>query len=174
MSLRILDAAGVTAPSAVIDVGGGTSRLTDALLARGSMSRCWTSPVLPSGSPVNASWADADRGALGHRRCRHLVAGRPYDAWHDRAVLHFLTSEVGQTRYLGTLEAATRPGAVAVFGCFVPDGPARCSGLPVVRRSAADLTALVGPGWVLTAEDRELHPTPGGGAQPFTWAAFIR
>jgi hypothetical protein len=99
---------------------------------------------------------------------------RSYDAWHDRAVLHFLADGGSQARYLGALAAATRQGTAAVFGCFAPDGPPSCSGLPVVRRSAADLAALLGPAWALVAEDRELHPTPEGGVQPFTWAAFTR
>ncbi len=35
VSLRMLDAAGVTADSCVLDVGGGDSRLVDALVSRG-------------------------------------------------------------------------------------------------------------------------------------------
>jgi hypothetical protein len=34
---------------------------------------------------------------------------------------------------------------------------------------------VVGPrAWSLVAQDRELHTTPGGAVQPFTWAAFAR
>jgi trans-aconitate methyltransferase len=175
MSLRMLDAAGVTASAAVIDVGGGTSRLADALLARG----CRDVTVLD----ISRAALQLARDRLGPEAARvHWVTadigtwtpGRRYDAWHDRAVLHFLTSEASQSRYLAALRAATRPGSAAVIGCFSPDGPAQCSGLPVARRSAAGLAALLGPEWTLTAEDRELHPVPGGGTQPFTWAAFTR
>jgi hypothetical protein len=175
MSLRMLDAVGIASGSAVIDVGGGASRLADALLARGQED---VTVLDISGAALLAArerlGPDADRV---HWITANVVGWSPdrcYDAWHDRAVLHFLTDEDSQTRYLGVLAAAARPGAAAVFGCFAPDGPASCSGLPVTRRSAADLAALLGPAWALVCADRELHPTPGGDVQPFTWAAFTR
>ena len=49
------------------------------------------------------------------------------------------------------LDAASRPGTVAVFGCFASDAK-----------------------WSLVAQDRELHATPGGAMQPFDWATFVR
>jgi rhodanese-related sulfurtransferase len=97
---------------------------------------------------------------------------RRYRVWHDRAVFHFLTSPPGQHRYVRVLDAATETGAVAVFGCFAPDGPDRCSGLPVARYDIPALAAQLGPAWTLHAEDREEHITPAGVMQPFTWAAF--
>lgn len=48
---------------------------------------------------------------------------RHYQAWHDRAVYHFLTIDEHRQQHLRTLDAATAPDAIAVFGCFAPDGP---------------------------------------------------
>jgi hypothetical protein len=64
--------------------------------------------------------------------------------------------------------------SVAVFGCFAPDGPPRCSGLPVARYAPAGLAALLGSDWILFAQDREAHVTPSGQTQPFTWTAHRR
>jgi hypothetical protein len=100
----------------------------------------------------------------GHRR----------QAWHDRAVFHFLTSDQERQQYMDTLHAATAPAAVAVFGCFAPDGPQHCSGLPVARYSADDLARELGLEWMLISHAREEHVTPAGVIQPFTWAAFRR
>ena len=94
--------------------------------------------------------------------------------WHDRAVFHFLTSPPGQHRYVRVLDAATETDAVAVFGCFAPGGPDRCSGLPVARYDIPALAVQLGPAWTLCAGDREEHITPAGVVQPFTWAAFRR
>jgi hypothetical protein len=175
MSLRMLDAAGVASRSAVIDVGGGASRLADALLARGQED---VTVLDISGAALLVArerlGPDADRVRWITGNVVNWSPDRRYDAWHDRAVLHFLTDADSLVRYLAVLEAATRLGAAAVFGCFAPDGPASCSGLPVARRSAADLAALLGPAWAIVSADRESHPTPEGGVQPFTWAAFTR
>jgi len=99
---------------------------------------------------------------------------RRYQAWHDRAVFHFLTSGEHRQQYLRTLDRATAPGAIAVFGCFAPDGPQQCSGLPVARYSAAQLARQIGAGWLVISQAREEHITPAGTIQPLTWVALRR
>ena len=99
---------------------------------------------------------------------------RRYGAWHDRAVFHFLTTDEDRQHYLHTLETATAPGSVAVFGCFAPDGPQHCSGLLVARYSPAQLARQIGTSWQMIAQDREEHITPAGTTQPFTWVALSR
>ena len=99
---------------------------------------------------------------------------RHYQAWHDRAVYHFLTADEHRQQYQHTLDAATDPGAIAVFGCFAPDGPRHCSGLPAARYSPAQLARQVGAKWLLISQDREEHITPAGTIQPFTWIALRR
>ncbi len=175
MSLRLLDSAGVVPAMTVVDVGGGTSRLADALLARGH-----TEVTVLDVSHVALDVArarlgsDAERVEWSEGEVGTWSPARRYGVWHDRAVLHFMVTEHDQARYLRVLRAATGPGSVAVFGCFAQDGPSSCSGLPVVRRDPGDLEDLLGGEWSLVARDRELHPTPHGGAQAFTWAAFRR
>lgn len=175
MSLRMLDAAGVAAADAVIDVGGGASPLTRALLDRGFGDLT----VLD----ISAAGMQHARDRLGPRagQVHWLTAdvlcwhpSRRYRAWHDRAVFHFLTTEEHRQQYLRTLDAATVPGAVAVFGCFAPDGPQQCSGLPVARYSPAQLARQLGVRWLLVSQDREEHITPAGAIQPFTWVALRR
>ena len=175
LSLRMLDAAGVTAAGSLIDVGGGASPLAAALLERGFRDLT----VLD----ISAAGMEHARRRLGPR-AREVnwvtadictwVPPRRFAAWHDRAVFHFLTDVQDQRAYLRALAAATAAGAVSVFGCFAPDGPPRCSGLPVARYAPADLAALLGSRWTLVAQDREAHVTPSGQTQPFTWSALRR
>jgi SAM-dependent methyltransferase len=175
MSLRMLDAAGVTPADSVIDVGGGASPLAGALLERGFGDVT----VLD----ISAAAMEHARRRLGPRAdqvhwltadIRSWRSARRFAAWHDRAVFHFLTAEPDRQDYRRTLAAATAPGAVVVIGCFAPDGPQQCSGLPVARYGPGDFAAELGPYWELVAQDREEHATPAGAAQPFTWAALRR
>jgi hypothetical protein len=71
-------------------------------------------------------------------------------------------------------EAATAAGAIAVFGCFAPDGPEHCSGLPVARYRPVQLARQLGIKWLLISQDREEHITPAGTIQLFTWIALRR
>lgn len=173
MSLRMLAKAGIRADDSVIDVGGGASPLAGTLLERGFADIT----VLD----VSAAGMTYARSRLGDRadRVEWLVADirewepwRRYRVWHDRAVFHFLTTAEDRRRYLQAMEAATEADGIAVFGCFAPDGPRHCSGLPVARYSSLDLADQLGTQWVLTSHAREEHVTPAGAIQPFCWTVL--
>jgi SAM-dependent methyltransferase len=158
--------------SAVIDAGGGASRLAGRLAAAGftdvtvvdvSAAALAAARRRPGGNQI--TWINAD-----------LLAWRPpraYQIWHDRAVFHFLTSPADRAAYLGTLRAALPGGGAIILATFAADGPAHCSGLPVARYDgpglAAKLTAAYGDGITITGCRDEQHPTPSGIIQPFTW-----
>src|SRR5690242_4204187 len=124
LSLRMLDDAGLTLETCLIDVGGGDSRLVDHLAARGL--NCLA--VL-----------DVSSAALGRAQSRLGEAGnvpvwieadvtgdwtlKPMDIWHDRAVFHFLTTVDEQTRYLEHLHAVLKVHGTAIIATFAPDGP---------------------------------------------------
>lgn len=175
MSLRMLARAGVAPGHSVVDVGGGSSALVDALLDRG-----FDDVTVLDVSGVGLDIARRRLGPAAERvdwLVENVLTWRPrrtYQVWHDRAVLHFFTAQGLTDRYVQTLGAATRPGAVAVFATFAPDGPRQCSGLDVARYDAGGLADLLGPRWRTEAADREEHRTPGGAVQPFTWVAFRR
>ncbi len=92
--------------------------------------------------------------------------------WHDRAVFHFLTDPADQDRYLAQVRRIVRPGGAVLIATFAADGPTRCSGLPVARYSPAELQAVFGPGFELLDTRREMHTTPTGATQAFTYALF--
>ena len=75
--------------------------------------------------------------------------------------------------YLKALESAKVPGrTTSIFATFASYGPRQCSGLPVARYSAAELVSAIGDSWQPVDDGRELHTTPTGVTQPFTWTPF--
>jgi SAM-dependent methyltransferase len=173
MSLRILDTAGVSADASVIDVGGGASPLAGALLERGF--RDVTVLDISAAGMAHAQQRLCDRARRVEWLVADLLAWQPwrcYGVWHDRAVFHFLTAAEDRRQYLQALDSATEPGTIAVFGCFAPDGPRQCSGLPVARYSSLDLADQLGTQWTLIRHAREEHVTPTGVIQPFCWTAL--
>lgn len=174
MSLRLLEEAGLTPQSRVIDVGGGASTLVDDLLARG------VSQVTVLDLADEA--LDIARQRLGIRGSRvHWLAadvtradlpGAAYDLWHDRAVLHFLVDPEAAAAYVAQVRHCLAQGGHAVIGGFAPGGPERCSGLVVARRSPEDVAALFGPDFTLVRDAKEDHHTPAGSIQAFSWAVL--
>lgn len=97
-----------------------------------------------------------------------------FDLWHDRAVLHFLTEDADAHRYARQAANALAPGGYAVISGFAPEGPERCSGLTVARRSAEDIAAIFAPAFTLVGKKRDRHRTPGGSEQVFAYALLRR
>ncbi|OYW99942.1 MAG: SAM-dependent methyltransferase [Rhizobiales bacterium 32-66-8] len=172
LSLDLLNAAGLNPAHALIDVGGGASRLVDRLAQRqqGNITVLDLSAAALErararlGAAENIAWIVADITAW--------QPSRHYDFWHDRAVFHFLTDPADRRAYLAALSAALPSGGVAVFGTFALDGPEKCSGLPVMRYDAAGLAAVLGAGFTLLAERRHDHTTPWGATQHFQFSTF--
>lgn len=175
MSIRIIEAAGLHPDTCIIDVGGGNSRLVDALAARGL--DCLA--VLD----VSAAALQRTRARLGDRAAALTwieadVTGdwslKPMDIWHDRAVFHFLTTADARTRYRARLRQTLKIGGAVVIATFAPDGPERCSGLPVERYSAETLAAELGDDFQLVETLPYLHRTPSGATQSFQYSRLRR
>jgi hypothetical protein len=99
---------------------------------------------------------------------------RQWNAWHDRAVFHFLTHPNDRANYAETAARAVASGGIAVIGSFALDGPESCSGLPTVRYDAAGLASEFAPTFRLEHSASELHRTPSGGVQPYSWVVLRR
>jgi hypothetical protein len=72
------------------------------------------------------------------------------------------------------LRSSTRSGSTVIIATFAPDGPEKCSGLPVQRYSAATLAARLGGDFALEDERAERHVTPWGSVQSFSYAVLRR
>jgi len=159
----------------VIDVGAGASTLVDLLLdaGRGDVS------VLDISEAALMKVRDRLGGRSGAvtfvaADVRSWQPDRTCDAWHDRAVFHFLVDPADRDRYVAMVTRALAPGGVVVLATFAADGPTQCSGLPTGRYDPADLVRAFGPGFELLHAEREEHATPPGAIQPFSWVVLRR
>ncbi|WP_426615850.1 class I SAM-dependent methyltransferase [Bradyrhizobium sp. McL0616] len=174
-SLDLIALTGATTSSAIVDIGGGASRLVDALLAMGHRDVT----VLD----LSAAALAAARERLGRDadRAKWIVADvtawRPetrYDVWHDRATFHFLNAPEEQAAYIDRLRQGLKVGGYAIIGTFALDGPEKCSGLPVTRHGADTIGALLGSGFALKDTRQHQHKTPWASVQSFQFSTFLR
>jgi SAM-dependent methyltransferase len=176
LSLEMITASpGFTSDSCVVDIGGGTSRLVDALVENGLTCLA----VLD----VSSVALDVAKSRLGLASevvewIASDVAGawslKPMDIWHDRAVFHFLTAPNDRAAYVAHLQETLKVGGSAVIATFAPDGPEKCSGLPVARYSPEALEAALGPSFRLADARPYQHVTPSGAIQPFQYSRLTR
>ncbi|MDG1115596.1 MAG: class I SAM-dependent methyltransferase [Flavimaricola sp.] len=174
VSTDLIAATGLGLNSRIVDVGGGASHLVDALIAVGfahvtvldlsAAALTIARARLPADAAVD--WIAGD--------VRDWVPDTLYDIWHDRAAFHFLTTPDEREAYRSVLCKALRPGGYAIIGTFAPDGPERCSGLPVSRHDATSLMAVFGQYFRLVKSLRHDHKTPGGAVQRFHFGLLQR
>jgi len=175
LSLSLIEASTVGNDAAVVDVGGGSSRLVGHLLEQGY---------------TNVTVLDVSSIAL--RYARDRLADRAQDAtfiegdvlehrfdsavglWHDRAVFHFLTEPADQSRYLERLNGAIASDGHVIIATFALDGPERCSGLRVQRYGPETLSQALGTGFEPVGFHTESHITPTGATQSFLYGHFRR
>ncbi len=174
-SADLLQLAGADAESGIIDIGGGASTLVDWLLDNGFRDVTVLDLSDAALAAARARLGDAASGvswiAADVTRWR---PARLYDVWHDRAAFHFLTDPGDRAAYLHRLRSALRAGGHAIIGTFAPDGPEKCSGLPVERYDAKSLAATLGDGFRLVDSCRHDHVTPWGSVQRFHFGTFRR
>ncbi len=169
-SLDLIGRSVANTTAAIIDVGGGASLLVDRLLDLGYQ---------------HVSVLDISARALAHARARlaeradqvewiesDITLFRPahrYALWHDRAVFHFLTDANDRMAYVDTLRRSLLSGGHAIIAAFAIGGPTQCSGLDIVQYDAAKLMRELGAGFELLEERSELHITPAGKEQKFSY-----
>ncbi|MDD1522199.1 MULTISPECIES: class I SAM-dependent methyltransferase [Bradyrhizobium] len=175
ISLAMIRAAGSDRDTAIIDIGGGASRLVDALLQDGYRD------VAVLDLSANALEAAKKRIGQAASTVDWIVAdattwhpARTYDVWHDRAAFHFLTDPRDRAAYVERLRSTVKPGGHVIIATFAPDGPEKCSGLPVQRHDSASLAAELGPDFELVETRSETHHTPWGSSQAFQFSRFRR
>lgn len=155
----------------IIDIGAGASTLVDSLLNSGYKHL----NVLD----ISDEALDIAKERLGEKQAQVnwfttniLDTSLPkhhFDFWHDRAVFHFLTKQEDREKYVAQVFNALKPGGKVIISTFGPDGPLKCSGLPIVRYDHDTLHDEFGSAFTLLEHGKEDHLTPDGSVQKFIY-----
>ena len=167
VSLELMQEAGLTPNSSVIDIGAGTSRVIDRLLALGlhditvldlSQNALATARDRLGDSEKTLNWIVAD--------ITRWETSRTFDFWHDRAVFHFLVNQRDRASYIERLSRSLDTEGHAVIATFALDGP------DVARFSPESLSESLGSSFSLVTHRSHIHHTPWGRPQSFQYSLF--
>ena len=172
-SMSLIRKAEVPLEAPIIDVGGGTSTLVDLLL--NSDYSDVTVLDISSAALDESHKRVGDRASQVHWIESDILEFEPlrrYYVWHDRAVFHFQVDASGIETYLDILRTALVPRGYFALATFGPEGPDRCSNLPVQRYSVEELTYLLESSFELLLAETEEHKTPAGALQQFLYTLW--
>ena len=157
----------------IIDVGGGDSNLSETLLDLGFKNIT----VLD----ISANALERAKKRLGDKSSMitwiesdilEFENDNRYDIWHDRALLHFLTSEENLKNYVKLVKQHVIQGGYLIISTFSTKGPIKCSGLDTRQYSEESIKELFSNEFEHIKSFEEEHVTPRGMGQVFTWNVF--
>jgi len=170
-SLRMILQTKTEKSVAVIDVGGGSSTLVDDLLDKGfsnltvldiSGNAIETSKERLGNKSSKVKWIEADVTEVS-------LPENYFDVWHDRAVFHFLTKREDRKKYVELVMRSLKVGGHIIIASFGFNGPAKCSGLDVVKYSPETMREEFGKSFNLVKSLNETHHTPFETTQEFIY-----
>ncbi|HEY4680636.1 MAG TPA: class I SAM-dependent methyltransferase [Nitrosarchaeum sp.] len=157
----------------IIDVGGGDSVLVDKLLELDFKNIT----VLD----ISANALKKAKERLGQKADRinwiesdimEFDSEERYDIWHDRALLHFLTSEKDILNYRELIKKHVKGGGHLIISCFSTKGPKMCSGLDTVQYSEESIKKIFSEEFEHIKSFEEEHMTPRQTSQIFIYNIF--
>lgn len=172
-SLNFIHSFNVAKSAAIIDIGGGDSKLVDFLVSEGygdvtvldiSEAALKRAQARLGDKATKVKWIVSDITEFGPER--------KYDVWHDRATFHFLTTPEQVHQYVSTATTATN--GYMTIGTFSENGPQKCSGLNIKQYTEEQLQSELTAGFQKIRCITEDHTTPFNTKQNFLFCSFKR
>ena len=178
-SLHLIKRCAIDPRDPILDIGSGATTLLKALLEEG-YQRLYALDISEvalekAKEALGSEKASAIQWVVDDITSPSNLLGLPEIAlWHDRAVLHFFTSDPIRQSYLSTLLKVLRPGGYAILAAFAIGGASKCSGLDVKNYDRASLAEFLGSGFTLIGSMDYTYQMPSGDLRPYIYTLFRR
>ena len=96
------------------------------------------------------------------------------DLWHDRAVLHFFTTEEQQKAYFDLIRKVLSPNGYVILAEFNLEGAKKCSGLDVFNYNEEMLQERLGDNFKLIDSFNYTYTQPSGNTREYVYTLFQR
>lgn len=170
-SLDLINGLNLPKSAAIIDIGGGDSKLVDCLLDEGYED---ITVLDISANAINRArqrlGKDADKVTWIVCDINEFKPTKTYDVWHDRAAFHFLTTSENIASYIALTSKWVNEQLI--IGTFSIEGPKKCSGLEITQYSKEELQQLFAANFTPQECFIVNHTTPFNTVQNFVFCSF--
>lgn len=96
------------------------------------------------------------------------------DLWHDRAVLHFFTTEEQRLNYFNLLKSVVKVEGFVILAEFNLEGAKKCCGLDVFNYNETMLQEHLGTDFELLKSFDYTYTQPSGNSREYVYTLFKR
>ncbi|WP_372794369.1 class I SAM-dependent methyltransferase [Lutibacter sp.] len=178
-SLELISACNLSKDSLIFNAGVGAATLIEILLNKG-----YSNIVV---NDISSAALTELKNNLGEHNNSHvqfilddltnpiaLLKLKNVDLWHDRAVLHFFTTETQQKAYFDLIKKVLKPNGYVILAEFNLEGAKKCSGLDIVNYNEEMLQERLGTDFKLLKSFNYTYTQPSGGLREYVYTLFQR
>lgn len=172
-SIRLINKLNLPKDAAIIDVGGGDSKLAKYLLALGYENITildFSTEAIKRGKQQLAELAT--KVTWVHTDVLYFEKENHYDLWHDRATFNFLTDSTEQLTYVRNAYKSLKKNGHVIIGSFSTGSPAFYNDLAVQNHSEDSLDKMFGSLFKNEGCIHRKHITPSNELLPFVYCRF--
>ena len=103
-----------------------------------------------------------------------LLELKNIDLWHDRAVLHFFTTQEQQKAYFDLIRKVLKPDGYVILAEFNLEGAKKCSSLDVFNYNEEMLQERLGTEFKLLNSFNYTYTQPSGNTREYVYTLFQR
>ncbi len=103
-----------------------------------------------------------------------LLKLKNVDLWHDRAVLHFFTTEEQRINYFSLLKKIVKVDGFVILAEFNLEGAKKCCGLDVFNYNEVMLQEYLGADFELLKSFNYTYTQPSGNTREYVYTLFKR
>ncbi|WP_457615671.1 methyltransferase domain-containing protein [Lutibacter sp.] len=178
-SLKLISACNLPKDALIFNAGAGATTLIGELLKKG-----YTNIVVNDISEKALNELKLNLSANNQHNVRFIVDDltnpvsllnlKNVDLWHDRAVLHFFTTQQQQNAYFDLLKNAVKVGGYVILAEFNLEGAKKCSGLEVFNYNEKMLQERLGTDFELVEFFNYTYIQPSGNTREYVYTLFKR
>ncbi|NQV76964.1 MAG: methyltransferase domain-containing protein [Lutibacter sp.] len=178
-SMELISACNLSEDALIFNAGAGASTLIELLFNKG-----YTNIVV---NDIAASALTELKNNLSSHKNSHvqfmvddltnpieLLNLKNVDLWHDRAVLHFFTTEAQQKTYFDLIKKVLKPEGYVILAEFNLEGAKKCSGLDVFNYNEEMLQERLGNDFNLLKSFNYTYTQPSGNTREYVYTLFQR
>jgi len=178
-SIELIEACNLPTDALIFNAGAGATTLIEQLLAKGYVN-------IIVNDIATAALIELKNNLSKHNHSNvqfivddltnpsELLKLKQVDLWHDRAVLHFFTSEEQQNTYFQLLKKLVKIEGFVILAQFNLEGAKKCSGLDVFNYNAEMLQERLGSDFKLLKSFNYTYTQPSGNTREYIYTLFQR